>query len=88
MYGLYSAMTDGVQKAYIADLVSKEERGTAMGTFNALTGIAALPASLIAGFLWDRYGSFATFLTSCILAVVAAVLFSLPIGSKKRREEA
>ncbi|WML48155.1 MFS transporter [Neobacillus sp. PS3-34] len=55
-YGLYYAATEGIQKAYVADIVPSGQRGTAMGTFNAVTGIAALPASILAGFLWQAYG--------------------------------
>jgi len=53
LYGLYIAMTDGMQRAYAADLAPKEVLGTAMGTFHALTGLALLPASIIAGALWN-----------------------------------
>jgi MFS family permease len=73
-YGLYYAATEGIQKAYIADLVPMGNRGTAMGTFNAFTGFAALPASIIAGFLWQAFGPLATFATSSGLAILAAIL--------------
>jgi MFS family permease len=74
MYGLYYAFTEGIQKAYIADIVPEGKRGTAMGTYNELTGIAALPASIIAGFLWQSYGPMVAFSTSSIIAILAAVL--------------
>lgn len=74
VYGLYYAATEGIQKAYIADLVPEGQRGTAMGTFNAFTGLAALPASIIAGFLWQTVGPAAAFGVSGVLAVVAAAL--------------
>ncbi|WP_051330905.1 MFS transporter [Aneurinibacillus terranovensis] len=74
IYGLYYATTEGIQKAYIADLVPEGQRGTAMGTFNALTGIAALPASIAAGFLWQSYGPLATFGVSSLFAIAAAIL--------------
>ncbi|WML44883.1 MFS transporter [Neobacillus sp. PS3-40] len=73
-YGLYYAATEGIQKAYIADLVPMGNRGTAMGTFNAFTGFAALPASIIAGSLWQAFGPLATFATSSGLAILAAIL--------------
>lgn len=73
-YGLYYAATEGIQKAYVADLVPKGKRGTAMGTFNACTGLAALPASIIAGFLWESFGPFVTFSVSSLLALMAALL--------------
>lgn len=74
VYGLYYAATEGIQKAYIADMIPEGQRGTAMGTFNALTGFAALPASVLAGFLWESFGPMLTFGLSGLLAVVAAVL--------------
>lgn len=73
-YGLYYAATEGIQKAYIADLVPQGKRGTAMGTFNAFTGIAALPASILAGFLWQAFGPLATFGASSSMALIAAIL--------------
>jgi MFS family permease len=74
LYGLYYAATEGIQKAYIADLVAEGKRGMAMGTFNALTGLAALPASILAGTLWNLYGPLASFAVSSVLALMAAVL--------------
>lgn len=74
VYGLYYAATEGVQKAYVADLVDKGQRGMAMGTFNAFTGIAALPASILAGFLWQSLGPMATFGVGAVCAALAAAL--------------
>jgi len=58
-YGVYYACTEGVAKAYVADLVPAEKRGTAYGVFNATLGFLALPASVIAGILWQGVGSWA-----------------------------
>jgi MFS family permease len=74
LYGLYYAFTEGIQKAYIADLVPEGQRGTAMGTYNAMTGLAALPASILAGFLWQSFGPLAAFSTSSGIAIIAAIL--------------
>lgn len=74
LYGLYYAFTEGIQKAYITDIVPEHMRGTALGTFNALTGIAALPASIIAGLLWQTFGPEVAFSTSSCLAILAALL--------------
>ncbi|SDO32385.1 Predicted arabinose efflux permease, MFS family [Paenibacillus sp. yr247] len=74
LYGFYYAFTDGIQKAYIADIVPEGQRGTAMGTYNALTGLAALPASIIAGFLWQSFGPMVAFSSSSIIAILAAIL--------------
>ncbi|MEB3103138.1 MFS transporter [Ferviditalea candida] len=74
VYGVYYAATEGIQKAYVGDLAEQGGRGLAMGTFNALTGLAALPASIISGALWQMYGPMAAFGFSSALAVAAAGL--------------
>ena len=60
-YGIYYACTEGAAKAYVADLVSSPQRGTAYGVFSAAVGLSALPASLIAGLLWQGLGSWQGF---------------------------
>ncbi len=85
IYGLFYAMTEGVAKAYVADLVSAEQRGTAYGLFNAAIGITALPASLIAGLLWQGLGAWtgfgpsAPFLFGAVLALLAGGLLHLTV---------
>ena len=76
-YGIYIALTDGMQRAFAADLAPKEMLGTAMGTFNALTGIALLPASLIAGYLWKAYTPAWPFWFGGLTGLLAAVLLAV-----------
>jgi MFS family permease len=76
-YGMYYAMTEGVLRAWIADLVPSASRGSAFGAFNWLVGVAALPASLLAGWLWRHYSPRAPFLISSLLSFAAAILLSL-----------
>ena len=82
LYGLYYAATEGAAKALVADLVPDTQRGTAYGLFNAAIGITALPASLIAGLLWQGagrwsgFGASAPFLFGALLALLAGLLFS------------
>lgn len=76
-YGLYYAATEGIQKAYIADHAPGELRGTAIGVYNALTGLAALPASLLAGLLWDRLSPAAPFWFGAATAGLAALLLAV-----------
>ena len=61
LYGIYYAATEGVAKALVADLVPEAQRGTAYGLFNAAIGITALPASFLAGLLWQGAGTWAGF---------------------------
>ena len=73
-YGVHSALMDGQQKAFVADLVPPARRGTAYGAYHAAVGIALLPASIVAGALWDRAGAAATFGFGAACAVAALVL--------------
>ena len=81
LYGVYYAATEGVTKALVADLVPEAQRGTAYGLFNAAIGITALPASLMAGLLWQGLGSWAGFGASApfffgaVLSLLSCVLF-------------
>lgn len=81
LYGFYYAATEGTAKALVADLVPESQRGTAYGLFNAAIGITALPASLIAGLLWQGAGSWtgfgasAPFLFGSVMALLAGFLF-------------
>lgn len=73
-YGIYYATTEGVAKALIADLVVSEHRGKAYGIYNSVVGLIALPASIIAGFLWDAIGASAPFFFGAAMAGIATVL--------------
>ena len=78
VYGVYLGLTDGVSKAFLVDLASRDDRGAALGMQAALTGISALPASIVAGFLWQKIGPGAAFAYGAITAAVAgALLFAL-----------
>jgi len=79
-YGLYYGAFLGASSAVVADLVPERLRGTAYGIFNAALGVAALPASLLAGLLWDWYGPSAPFLFGAALAVLATIgLLLIPL---------
>lgn len=81
-YGAYYATSEGAAKAIVAESVPDSERGTAYGLFNASIGIMALPASLIAGWLWSHYGAAAPFWFGAVMAAVAAALL-LSMGRRK-----
>lgn len=76
-YGLYYAGTGGIQRAHIADLAPGEIRATALGVYNALTGLAALPASLVAGLLWEHLSPAAPFWLGAGTAALSAVLLAV-----------
>jgi MFS family permease len=71
LYGAYYAATDGVARAFVADLVPSVRRGTALGWFSGLTGAAALPANLIGAWLWGQFGPGATFAMGAWLGAIA-----------------
>jgi MFS family permease len=79
-YGLYYGTFLGASSALVADLVSEHLHGTAYGIFNAALGVAAFPASLLAGLLWDWYGPSAPFLFGAALALLATIgLVMIPL---------
>lgn len=73
LYGLYSAATDGVQKALVSDFLDNNKKGTGLGIYNSLLGITLLPASLLAGLLYDRVNSSAPFYFGAVTALIAAL---------------
>ncbi|MFW6122441.1 MAG: MFS transporter [Petrotogales bacterium] len=81
LYGLVFALVDANQRAFVSDLASADLKGTALGTFHTAIGLAVLPGSIIAGFLWDFLNPIATFLYGAILAFLAVALFI--IGEKR-----
>src|SRR3954451_21476284 len=77
LWGAHMALTQGIFARMIADSAPDELRATSFGAFWFVTGIASLLASLGAGWLWDRQGASATFITSAIVAAVALAMLSL-----------
>lgn len=72
-YGFYFGLTEGVEKALVADLVTDEKRGTAFGFYNLAYGITVFPASLIFGLVWNQFGAASAFLMSAGISVIAAL---------------
>lgn len=83
LYGIYYGMAEGAGKALVADVVQPAQRGTAYGVYNAAIGLAAFPASLIAGLLWQGVGGWsgfgpaAPFLFGAAMSLVAVLLLLL-----------
>jgi MFS family permease len=91
-YGVYYGLTEGVARALVADLVAPERRGSAYGVYHAAVGLAAFPASLIAGVLWqgafgwEGFGASAPFVFGAALALVAALLLAASPASPPVRK--
>jgi membrane protein insertase Oxa1/YidC/SpoIIIJ len=75
VYGVYMAMSEGVGKAYISNLVVQEHRAMAIGLFYTVTGVVTFFSSMIAGLLWQSLGASSPFYFGGLLAVVAGVVF-------------
>jgi MFS family permease len=89
VYGLYFGLTEGVEKAWIADLAPAATRGTAFGWYYAALGVGGLIASIMFGVIWTRVAPSAAFLTGAALAVVSIgllyLLFSHEENSRHKR---
>ena len=85
LYGLYSAATDGIQKAFVSDIIDENKKGTGLGIYNALLGITLLPASLIAGMLYDRVNSHIPFYFGAATALLSALLM-LSFARRTKRQ--
>lgn len=77
LYGLYYALTEGIVKAWVADLAPARSWASVYGVFNWVTAVAAFPASVLAGWLWKTYSPTTPFAVSSALAFVAALLLLL-----------
>lgn len=73
LYGIYFGLTEGVAKAYVADLVVEEKRGTAFGLYNMTVGLTLLLSSFIAGVLWQTISPSAPFYFGAVMAVLASI---------------
>lgn len=86
-YGLYTGITEGVEKALVSDIAPAEQKATMMGLHATLVGIGLLPASLLAGALWKWFGPSVTFYFGAVTGILATagllvVLGQLP-GNRK-----
>lgn len=73
-YGLFYGLTEGSERAMVADLVAPSLRGTAYGWFHFAIGLSTLPASLLMGLLWETFGSSVAFGLGAVLALISALL--------------
>jgi MFS family permease len=83
VYGLYYGLTDGVSKALVSDLAPPRLKATAFGTYYFVVGVVALPASLIAGTLWQTVGPTFAFLYGAFMAVAAFLIIGFFVRSNR-----
>ena len=86
LYGLYSALCDGNQKALVSDIIGKDLKGTGFGLYHAILGITLLPASLIAGLLYDNVNSDAPFYFGSLMAMLSVILMIIFVISKPKKQ--
>jgi MFS family permease len=86
-YGIYFGLTEGVEKAWVADLAPAGARGTAFGLYNAALGFGGLAASLIFGAIWTRVSPQAAFLTGACLALAASLLLYLAFSNAQNSRD-
>jgi MFS family permease len=86
-YGLFYGLTEGVEKALVADLSDPSVRGAGFGWYNFAIGAGALPASLVFGLVWQKMGGVAPFLFGAVLSGIAAILLLLLVHPRHPHEE-
>ncbi len=88
LYAVFFGLTEGSERAFVADLVPERLRGRAYGVFHAAVGIAALPASVVFGLLWNRFSPRTAFLTGATVALAATIaLWAATGGIRSERRE-
>lgn len=87
IYGIYFGLSEGTEKALVADLAPSVQQGTAFGFYNAALGLGTLVASVLFGVLYERFGPATAFGTGAGLAVAASLLLlTLPVGGFSRAD--
>jgi MFS family permease len=84
VYALFYAFTEGAEKAYVADIVKSEIRGSAFGMYNFAVGLGALPASVIFGLLYKAFGATVAFGTGAAIACVSMLLLAMIVREQPK----
>src|SRR5207249_4882701 len=84
-YGFYFGLTEGTERALVADIAPAPRRGFAFGIYNAVQGLGALAASVLFGVVWTAYGTAAAFGLGAALAILATTLLlvTVRVGAKR-----
>ncbi len=86
IYSLFSGMGEGVERSLISELSSAAQRGTIFGWFHMITGLAAIPAGLLFGLVWQHFGAALAFATAGTLAIGAAAILAIHLLPLLRRQ--
>jgi len=82
LYGVFTAMTAGVERAFISEIAPRELKGTMLGLHSTIVGIALLPASVIAGLLWNTFGAIVPFAFGASLSLLSALILAFGLRQK------
>ena len=83
-YGLYYGFSEGNLKAFVADLTPSEIRGTAFGIYYTALGLTLLPANLLMGFLWQKFGFQNALLVGSTLSLVSGLMLITMVRTEKK----
>lgn len=87
-YGIFYGLSDGIFRAYVADIVEEENRATAYGVLNTVIGIFLLPASVLMGLLWVQFSSQIAFIVAAGLGMVGFIIFLVSLRVTKKPKKA
>jgi MFS family permease len=85
-YGVVFGLTEGTEKALVADLVPAAQRGTAFGWYHGVVGVAALPASVLFGAVWDGWSASTAFGMGATVALAAAAWMAATGGTTPQQQ--
>jgi MFS family permease len=83
LYGIFTAMTAGVERAFVSEIAPKELKGTMLGLHSTIVGVALLPASVIAGLLWNAFGSEVPFAFGSALSLASALILIIGLPQEE-----
>ena len=83
VYGLFTAMTAGVERAFVSEIAPENLKGTLLGLHSTIVGIALLPASIIAGLLWNAFGPVIPFALGAGLSLASGLILAFGLPQKK-----
>jgi len=87
-YGIFYGLSNGIFRAYVADIVEEENRATAYGVLNTVIGISLLPASVLMGLLWTKFSSQIAFIVAAGFGIVGFIVFLISLLVKKKPKKA
>jgi MFS family permease len=82
LYGIYTALTSGAERALISEISPSNLKGTMLGMHATLVGMALLPASIIAGFLWDVFGAASPFIFGGSIGLLSSIAVFVVLNTK------